>query len=59
MSERLTYEQALDRLVEIAERAVEAAQGRGCMETVEKDFDALDRQFDRILGAPNPAREEE
>lgn len=56
MSKELTFEQALDRLVKLSTQAVEAAQGRG-WETVEKDFDELDAQLDRLLGAPNPARE--
>lgn len=55
MSEKMTTVEALDQLVEIATRAVEAAQGQGCMEAVERDFDALDAALTPIFGA-NPAR---
>ena len=57
MSEKLTYSQALDRLVELSTRALEAARKGWSLEFIEADFDELDAQFDRILGAPNPAKE--
>ncbi len=55
MSEKMTTADVLDQLMEITTRAVEAAQGRGCMETVQKDFDALDAALTPIFGT-NPAR---
>lgn len=58
MSKTITTTEALDVLVEISTRAVEASQGRGCMETVQKDFDSLDEALTPFFGV-NPARQGE